>query len=62
VKSEAVHIESDRYLEGWRPETGFERGLEATVRWYVDHRGWWEAILARKGELAFDWTGGAAAR
>jgi len=22
VKSEAVHIESDRYLEGWRPETG----------------------------------------
>ena len=47
---------------GWRPEVDFERGLEATVRWYVDHRSWWEAILARKGELAFDWTGGAAAR
>ncbi|KAB2962599.1 MAG: dTDP-glucose 4,6-dehydratase [Thermoanaerobaculia bacterium] len=47
---------------GWRPETAFETGLEATVRWYVDHRDWWEAILARKGELAFDWSGGAAAR
>ncbi len=45
---------------GWRPEIGFERGIEATVRWYVDHRGWWEAILARKGELAFDWSRGAA--
>jgi hypothetical protein len=22
VKSEAVHIEADRYLDGWRPETG----------------------------------------
>jgi len=40
---------------GWRPRIDFERGLEATVRWYVDHRGWWEAILARTGELAFDW-------
>jgi dTDP-glucose 4,6-dehydratase len=40
---------------GWRPQVDFDRGLEATVRWYVDHRGWWEAILARTGELAFDW-------
>jgi dTDP-glucose 4,6-dehydratase len=40
---------------GWRPQVDFERGLEATVRWYVDHRAWWEAILARTGELAFDW-------
>jgi len=47
---------------GWRPEIDFERGLEATVRWYVDRRDWWEAILARTGELTFDWTGGAAAR
>jgi dTDP-glucose 4,6-dehydratase len=44
---------------GWRPEVDFERGLEATVKWYVDQRGWWEAILARTGELAFDWTRGA---
>jgi dTDP-glucose 4,6-dehydratase len=47
---------------GWRPAIDFERGLEATVRWYVDHRDWWQSILARTGELAFDWTNGAAAR
>jgi len=43
----------------WRPAVPFEDGLERTVRWYVDHREWWEAILARTGELAFDWSGGA---
>ena len=47
---------------GWRPEVDFARGLEETVRWYVDHRAWWEAILARTGELAFDWSRGAAPR
>jgi len=41
---------------GWRPEVDFERGLEETVRWYVDHPDWWQAILARTGELAFDWS------
>ncbi len=44
---------------GWRPQVDFERGLEATVKWYVDQRAWWEAILARTGELAFDWSRGA---
>ena len=47
---------------GWRPEVDFATGLEATVRWYVDHRDWWEAILARTGELAFDWARGPAGR
>lgn len=40
----------------WKPAIDFEQGIEETVRWYVDHRAWWEAILARTGELAFDWT------
>jgi dTDP-glucose 4,6-dehydratase len=26
---------------GWEPRHTFEAGLEATVRWYVDHRDWW---------------------
>jgi dTDP-glucose 4,6-dehydratase len=43
---------------GWRPEVDFDRGLEETVRWYVDGRSWWESILERKGELAFDWSAG----
>lgn len=32
---------------GWAPEVPFEKGLEATVRWYETHRPWWEAIKSR---------------
>ena len=27
---------------GWRPLQTFESGLEATVRWYLDNRAWWQ--------------------
>jgi dTDP-glucose 4,6-dehydratase len=30
---------------GWQPAHDFERGLAATVRWYLDNRPWWQAIL-----------------
>ncbi len=46
----------------WRPEIEFDTGIEETVRWYVDQRPWWEDILARTGELSFDWSPGAGAR
>ncbi len=29
---------------GWRPAHDLEAGLEATVRWYLEHRSWWERI------------------
>ena len=29
---------------GWVPRHGFEDGLEATVRWYLAHAGWWRAL------------------
>lgn len=32
---------------GWRPRKAFAAGLEETVRWYVQHRDWLEAALAR---------------
>jgi dTDP-glucose 4,6-dehydratase len=32
---------------GWRAAETFETGLEKTVRWYLDNRTWWQAILAR---------------
>jgi dTDP-glucose 4,6-dehydratase len=37
---------------GWRPRHNFEDGLRATVRWYLDHRGWWERVMsgAYRGE------------
>jgi dTDP-glucose 4,6-dehydratase len=31
---------------GWAPRHRFEDGLAATVRWYVEHRPWWERIIS----------------
>ncbi|MER6382161.1 dTDP-glucose 4,6-dehydratase [Streptomyces sp. NPDC001250] len=32
---------------GYAPAVPFEEGLAQTVRWYADHRGWWEPLRAR---------------
>jgi dTDP-glucose 4,6-dehydratase len=32
---------------GWQPEVEFETGIAETVRWYADHRVWWEPLLDR---------------
>jgi dTDP-glucose 4,6-dehydratase len=32
---------------GWTPGATFETGLEKTVRWYLENRGWCEAVLSR---------------
>ncbi len=29
---------------GWHPKESFESGIEKTVRWYIDHRNWWEPL------------------
>jgi len=31
---------------GWRPRHDFDAGIWATVRWYLDHRDWCEAVQA----------------
>ena len=31
---------------GWRPRTGFDAGLAATVDWFVANEAWWRAIKA----------------
>ncbi len=31
---------------GWKAEVGFDRGIDATVRWYIENREWWERILS----------------
>jgi dTDP-glucose 4,6-dehydratase len=33
---------------GWRPAERFETGLRKTVRWYLDHPEWWQAIRSGK--------------
>ena len=30
---------------GWLPETKFEDGIKKTIRWYLEHRDWWEKII-----------------
>ncbi|HEU0069828.1 MAG TPA: dTDP-glucose 4,6-dehydratase [Alphaproteobacteria bacterium] len=37
------HIEREL---GWKPSVRFTEGLEQTVRWYLDHKPWWQAIRA----------------
>jgi dTDP-glucose 4,6-dehydratase len=31
---------------GWQPSTDFDEGLQETVTWYRENRGWWEPIKA----------------
>jgi dTDP-glucose 4,6-dehydratase len=32
---------------GWEPQIPFDRGLAETVRWYAQHRDWWEPLRER---------------
>ena len=31
---------------GWQPQTRFDEGMEKTIAWYLEHRGWWEEIIS----------------
>ena len=33
---------------GWEPQVTFEQGIAQTVRWYLENRGWWGDILAKR--------------
>lgn len=44
----AIDASKIRAELGWSPVETFEQGIEQTVRWYLDRRDWWEAILARR--------------
>jgi len=43
----AMDISRIAHELGWKPRMSFLSGLEQTVRWYLDHRPWWQGI--RKG-------------
>ena len=30
---------------GWEPRTKFEDGIERTIRWYLEHKSWWQNII-----------------
>lgn len=29
---------------GWQPQVSFDRGMDETINWYLDHRYWWEPL------------------
>ena len=45
VKAEVMRV--IRTELGWQPSIDFEEGLRDTVRWYADHRAWWEPLKDR---------------
>ncbi len=44
----AIDASKIRAELGWIPAETFETGIERTVRWYLDNRGWWQDILDRR--------------
>jgi len=47
--SEVTDLSADssklRHDTGWGPTFSWEEGLRQTIRWYGDHRAWWEGLL-----------------
>ena len=41
----AIDASKIRDTLGWEPQERFEQGIAKTVRWYLDNKGWWQAIL-----------------
>lgn len=37
---------------GWAPEHDFSSGIASTVKWYLENRAWWQAIMARRHATA----------
>ena len=42
----AIDSTKARRALGWSPRRRFEDALGATVRWYMEHRSWWERIIS----------------
>jgi len=45
-----------RQALGWEPTIGFAEGLADTVRWYADHRSWWEPLRDRAPVVEGSWS------
>jgi dTDP-glucose 4,6-dehydratase len=40
----AIDFARARAELGWEPGRSFEEGLDDTVRWYLEHREWWQRV------------------
>ena len=38
----------------WLPTTKFEDGIKNTVKWYLEHREWWEHIISGDYQKYYD--------
>jgi dTDP-glucose 4,6-dehydratase len=43
-------------LLGWAPQIPFAEGMAETVRWYADHRAWWEPLVDRAPVAEAAWA------
>jgi dTDP-glucose 4,6-dehydratase len=50
----AIDATKTRTELGWSPSHTFEKGLEDTVKWFVDHRPWWERVMSGEYKKYFD--------
>ena len=39
---------------GWVPETKFADGIKSTVKWYLEHRDWWEEIVSGEYQYYYE--------
>ncbi|CDZ23685.1 dTDP-glucose 4,6-dehydratase [[Clostridium] cellulosi] len=42
----AINPEKIEKELGWNPTYNFEQGIKVTVKWYLEHRPWWEKIIS----------------
>ncbi|MBL8954683.1 MAG: GDP-mannose 4,6-dehydratase, partial [Myxococcaceae bacterium] len=50
----AIDPSKTRRELGWAPAHTFEQGLDETVKWYLDHRTWWERVTSGAYRAYFD--------
>ncbi|MCL1918387.1 MAG: dTDP-glucose 4,6-dehydratase [Peptococcaceae bacterium] len=37
---------------GWKPQMPFDTGIQKTIDWYVENRGWWEDIIPHSAAIS----------
>ncbi len=42
----AIDPSKIRTVLGWEPKTKFADGIERTIRWYLEHKSWWQNIIS----------------
>lgn len=42
----AIDPSKIRTVLDWEPRTKFEDGIERTIRWYLEHKSWWQNIIS----------------